>query len=338
MRPITLKSAEFRRERQDGWQELDRLVARVEKRGVDSLTAEESLRLPTLYRATLSSLSVARAISLDRALVRYLESLSARAFYCVYGNRTGLIAAAGDFFRRRWPQAVRDTAWLTLLSAAVLFLGALTGFLLVQSSPDWFYGFMSADMAGGRTPEASTEYLRGTLFDEDRASWSDELQAFATYLFTHNSQVAILCFALGICLGLPTLALLFYNGCSLGAFVALFDSRGLGVEVIGWLSIHGATELFAIILAGAGGLKLGGAVAFPGRHGRLAELAVAGRTAGLVVVGVVVMLLAAGLLEGIGRQMIQETGLRYGIGWTIFALWIAYFVRAGRRRSEARDG
>src|SRR3546814_6481561 len=48
--------------------------------------------------------------------------------------------------------------------------------------------------------------------------------------------------------------------------------------------------------------------------GRLEAAAAAGRTAGKVMVGVIVMLLAAGLLEGFGRQLITDTLVRYGIG------------------------
>ncbi|MCA9513651.1 MAG: hypothetical protein KC635_01795, partial [Myxococcales bacterium] len=63
MAQFTLKSFEFRREREAQWRELEQLVDRVEGRGLGALSAEELHRLPSLYRAALSSLSVARAIS-----------------------------------------------------------------------------------------------------------------------------------------------------------------------------------------------------------------------------------------------------------------------------------
>ena len=82
-----LRSYEFRRERERTWRELERLVKRVESGGHASLAPEELGRLPVLYRATLSSLSVARSISLDRNLLEYLEGLAARAYFCIYGGR-----------------------------------------------------------------------------------------------------------------------------------------------------------------------------------------------------------------------------------------------------------
>ena len=84
---LVLKSSEFRKGRQDSWRELEGLVGRVERRGVRSLSLDELQRLPILYRAALSSLSVARTIALDRNLLLYLESLALRAFLAVYGPR-----------------------------------------------------------------------------------------------------------------------------------------------------------------------------------------------------------------------------------------------------------
>ena len=56
----------------------------------------------------------------------------------------------------------------------------------------------------------------------------------------------------------------------LGAFFALFGSHGLGLELGGWLIIHGSTEIFAIVLAGAAGFRIGWSVVFPGEETRLA--------------------------------------------------------------------
>jgi hypothetical protein len=63
---VALRSVQFRREREASWRELEMLVDKAGKKGLRGLGADELTRLPHLYRATLSSLSVARAISLDK--------------------------------------------------------------------------------------------------------------------------------------------------------------------------------------------------------------------------------------------------------------------------------
>ena len=317
-----LKSQRFRQAREDDWRRLERLMDKAEKGSASKLTDAEILAVPVLYRSTLSALSVARETSLDQGLMDYLETLSARAYFFVYGSRATIQDRMVAFFRTDWPAAVRGLWRETLVSTALMLLGALVAGWLVMHEPEWFYAFVPADLSGGRDPAASTETLRATL---DGADGAQGLSAFAAYLFTHNAQVALLAFALGFALCLPTCLLILYNGATLGAFFALFASRGLGFELGGWLLIHGVTELFAVILAGAAGLRIGWAVAFPGQERRLDAAVAAGRTAGIAMGGVVVMLMFAGLLEGFGRQLIVDTGLRYAVAAATALIWGLYF-------------
>src|SRR5689334_16261565 len=232
-------SRRFRAARQEEWRRLEDILNTAERKSVRSLSDEDLLALPILYRGALSSLSVARETSLDHELVTYLESLCSRAYFFVYGVRTSAGKRLGDFFRSDWPAAVRGLWRETLASLLLTLIGTITGYLLVRGDPSWFGSFVPQGLAGNRDFGASTEQLRSTLYDS-----ADFLSTFATYLFTHNSQVAILAFALGFAFGIPTVLLLLYNGLTLGAFLALFASRGLGMELGGWLFIHGTTEIF----------------------------------------------------------------------------------------------
>jgi uncharacterized membrane protein SpoIIM required for sporulation len=112
---------------------------------------------------------------------------------------------------------------------------------------------------------------------------------------------------------------------SLGAFVELFVSHKLGFEAVGWLIIHGTTELFSIIIAGAAGFHIGWAVAFPGERTRVDAAAEAGRRAATAMAGVVCMLFVAAVLEGYGRQLIQNDIARYAVGLAMLVGWLTYF-------------
>lgn len=326
---MELKSTRFRQEREQGWRDLETLVAKAERRGLRGLTADELMLLPRLYRAALSSLSVARSISLDRALTAYLETLSSRAYLYVYGTRTDLGHALAGYFRRDLPLAVRAAARPFLLAALAMMAGWIAGHFLTLHNPDWFYTLVDDGMAGGRTPTATRAFLEKTIARPESAKGM-MLGVFASWLFTHNAKIGMFCFALGFALGIPTLLLLFFNGATMGAMTAVFASKGLGMEFGGWLAIHGTTELLAVVLCGAAGLAVGAAVAFPGNHPRLFMLARAGRRASLVVLGAVGMLVVAGVLEGIGRQVISDTATLYAVGAAMLALWGAYFLFAGR--------
>ncbi len=315
-------SRRFRAAREGEWRRLEDVLTRAESQSVRALSDEDLLALPILYRGALSSLSVARETSLDLELVTYLEGLCARAYFFVYGVRTSAGSRVAAFFARDWPAAVRGLWRETLAAFAITLIGVLAGYLLVSNDSGWFGSLVPSGMAGGRDFAATGEHLRSTLYHD---AGGRGLTAFATFLFTHNAQVCTMSFALGFAFGVPTAMLLVYNGAMAGAMLALFASHGLGAEMGGWLIIHGSTEFFAIILAGAAGFRIGWSVVFPGEESRLAAATAAGRSAAIVMAGVVVMLFAAGLLEGLGRQLVTSDVARYAIGISMLALWCAFF-------------
>ena len=332
MSGIPLKSARFRTEREESWRELETLVDKAEREGLKKLDADELGRLPMLYRGALSSLAVARAISLDLNVLLYLEGLAGRAYLCVYGVRRDLKSLLAVFLRATFPKTVRRLRWHIALAYLFLALGTATGFILTLADPDRYFVLVPEAMQQGRTPFSSTESLRAVLFAKD-ADLSSFLATFAALLFTHNAKVGMLAFCLGFAAGLPVFYLLFTNGVALGALAAVYHTHGLSAAFWGWILPHGVTELTAVALCGGAGLVLAQGLLFPGRHHRLQNLALQGRSAGLLVLGAVFMFFIAGLIEGIFRQVVQDTGSRYLMAGLTLSFWTAYFLRAGRGAS-----
>ena len=324
-----IRSSRFRAEREAGWKELDQLVTRTEKAGMLSLKYEEAQKLASLYRQAMNSLSVARAISMDKALLTYLEALCARAYLVVYAPQESIRGAIACLFTQGIPQAVRRSALPLAVGFLAMILGAVVGYLLYFQDPGWFFTFVPPEMSDGRVPGASYNYLRGTLYDDGDRS-GETLGVFASFLFSHNTRIAIFIFALGIFATLPSFVLTLYNGLLLGAFFAMFAEAGLALDLFAWLSIHGVTELSAICIACAGGAQLGLAVLLPGNLTRRAALREAGRDAVKLVILAGLMLIVAALVEGFLRQMVQSISLRLIIGWGLGAAWLAWFLLAGR--------
>lgn len=326
-----LKSDRFRLEREADWIRLEDIVAKMEKGKTRQLSDDDVLALPTLYRTLLSSLSIARESSLDAGLIDYLEGLALRSYFMVYGTQTSFGRWLRDFFGGGWSQAIREIKLDIWIALFVMIAGTVIGYVLVAGDSDWYYALVPGNFADVRVPGATEAALRGTLFGAEE---QDGLGVFAAYLFSNNAQVAILAFALGFAFGVPSILLLIHNMALLGAMLWVFAQRGLTADFVGWLSIHGTTELFAILLAGAAGIHIGRSIAFPGAKSHLTAASDAGKRAALVMAGVVIMLICAGLLEGFARQLINNTGLRYLVGGAMLAFWLVYFFVFGRNRQE----
>jgi uncharacterized membrane protein SpoIIM required for sporulation len=336
MSSFRLRSSQFRREREGAWGELEVLVARAELKGIRFLDAGDVLSLAALYRHAVGSLATARAISLDRNLLDYLEGLVARAHLCIYGYRQGPREALARFVGSDFPRTVRRfglhvAAALTMLLAAV---GA--GSAMVASDPERYYDVVGAEAAQGRTPTASTEELRKVLYGTGGDEAFD-LETFATFLFTNNAKVGLLCAATGIAAGLPVPVLLASNGLTLGGMAELYRSRGLAVEFWGWILPHGVSELLAIALCAAAGLAFGGALLFPQSRTRRDALSSIGRQAAILVLGAVGMFLIAAIIEGIFRQSVQDPAARWAVALASLLLWAAYFTFGGRNRGRDPD-
>jgi uncharacterized membrane protein SpoIIM required for sporulation len=330
---IVLKSHEFRRAREAGWLELEQLIAAVEKRGMRSLAPDQLQQLPLLYRSTLSSLSVARAIALDRNLLLYLENLALRAFLAIYSPPARFLATAGSFLRVELPTAVRGVRWHFLIACIALAVGGIIGFWLTVGDESWFSTFVPSSLSGGRGPNSTRAQL---LNDEIFAPWegaAKSIGVIANFLFNHNTLVGILIFGLGLAAGVPTILLLAYQGLTLGAFLALHYNRDLTIDFLGWISIHGVTEISAILLCGAAGLLLADKILFPDRYSRVDSLALHGRRAAEIAVGAVLMLFVAAILEGVFRQLIASTPWRFTIGAVTGVAWLIYFVRPFGQRT-----
>ena len=327
----SLRSDRFRLEREVDWQRLDRIITALEKGRPGRISDADLIDLPVLYRKAASSLAVARETSLDAAALAYLEALVRRAWFQVYGPRITFAGWLRRFLGGGWSAAVR-AIWLDICVAlAVMVAGTAVGWLLVARDPAWFHALVPGEMAGGRGPEADAEALRATLQHEQGA---EGLSMFAAYLFSNNTGVAIMAFALGFAFGIPTLLLLVYNMALLGAMLFVFSDAGLGWEFAAWLSVHGTTELGAILLAGAAGLHVGRQMAFPGNRSIMAAMQQAGGRAAQVMAGCTLMLVVAGLLEGYVRQLVGASEVRATIGALMGLFWIGYFalVRPPRER------
>ena len=333
-------SARFRQEREASWRRLEQCVKTLKSSQVKAgEKAAASLAMPALMQELTSSLSVARSISLDAPMIAYLEQLASEASLLLNDEQPPLGPQIQRFFTHIWPQSMRALGWDMLIASGIFFFAFALAFGLFGNDETWYSVFMGWDT---RNPEATTEYLLGTLYDDvegtaeremndriDGSYWLN-LATFSAYLFQNNFYVSIFALAGGLLFGTVTLWVLFLNGLSLGAFVALFVSRGLGSDVVGWLSVHGVTEIGAILISGAGGILIGRTMIFVRGQTLATALRAIGPKIAAVVLAMFCMLIIAALIEGFLRQTINVLWLRYVIGWGLGGLWVAYFILAGR--------
>jgi uncharacterized membrane protein SpoIIM required for sporulation len=319
--PLSVPTDRFIDQRKSSWQRLEDLLALLDRSTLRRLHREEVRELGRIYRRTASDLAIARAESRDPRLINYLNSLVIRAHGRIYRADAHGAQRIRDFFLRELPRTFRRTWRYTALSVSVFVVFAFLGFLVTKYDPE-FSEIIGVDPAFRE------------LQIETKTHWWEELNEYsqvgATSIFTHNIQVTIYTFAFGALFGVGTLFYLAYNGALIFAVLALTYRAGFGNDLLTFMVGHGVIELSCVFIAGGAGLLIGSALVLPGDLSRADALKTRGMEAVRLMIGVAVLLVLAGIIEGFISPAPISPVIKFGIGGLTGLALYAYLLLAGR--------
>jgi uncharacterized membrane protein SpoIIM required for sporulation len=318
------------------WQRFSKLLDRIEKEGLKSLTLDEAREFGRLYRAASSDLLWARGRSASAELVESLNDLVARGYAQTYPGQRPRLRDAGTYFLTGFPKLVR-VEWKAVVAAYSLFLAGMAfGYAAMHLDPGAAIYLVPEEHQELDPDKRVSEEAR-----KDHGASANEQTAFASFLFTHNIQVAFLAFALGLTLGIGTAILLFTNGLFLGALAVAYENKGHAVWFWAWILPHGVPEISAICFAGAAGLILGRALVAPGSRSRTDAMRVEGRTAVRLVLGTIPVFIVAGMIEGTISQIHPPqlpAAFKLTFAAAMAVLLLLYLSRAGKSEEPEPPG
>lgn len=304
------------------WLRLEELLDRA--RRPRRLSGTEVDEVVDLYQRTATHLSVMQSAGRDPQLVGRLSGLVARARGTVAGTRQGAWRDVARFLRVDFPAVCYRTRWWW--GAAAL------GFLVVATASGvWVAVNPEVQLAAG-----DPEQVRALVENDFEEYYSSApAQDFAAQVFTNNAYVAAQAIVFGVLLGLPIPLILAVNALNVGVSGGLLAANDRAGLFFGLIIPHGLLELTAVFVACGLGLKLGWTVVDPGRRTRAAALAQEGRALVTGALGLALVLLVSGLIEGFVTPSGLPTAARVGIGVVAELLFLAYVFGPGRRAHRA---
>ena len=332
---MILDIARFTAAERPYWQELDHTLRRLDNDPAIRLSLPEAERFHYLYQRCSADLSRLSTFSADPQLREYLESLVALAYAEIHETRER--RGRGSFpkwFLTTFPRTFRKHIRAFQLSLAITIAGTAFGAAALHFDPD----SKRVMMPFGHLMEKPSERVAR----EEKASvdrLSGKKGSFASQLMTHNIQVSLFAFGLGITWGIGTFIELFYNGVILGAVAADYIQDGQTRFLLGWLMPHGAIEIPAILLAGQAGFMLAGAlIGWGSSIPRRERMGAISRDLLTITGGAAVMLVWAGIVEAFFSQY-HEPVLPYAIkivfgSVELFALFF-FLMRAGETETAS---
>jgi len=303
------------------WDRLDHLVKHKRH-----LTGAEVDELVDLYQRVSTHLSIVRSSSSDAVLVGKLSGLVARARAVVTGAHAPLWREFIRFWTVSFPVVVyRSWRW-SVASGAAFYLVAAVIAVWIARSPEV--------QASVGTPSEIAQ-----LVNHEFANYYSEHPAssFALQVWVNNAWVTAQCIAMSILLGIPIPYILFQNAANLGLNAGLMFEAGRGDVFLGLITPHGLIELTAVFVAAGVGMRLGWSVIAPGDRPRGQVLAEQGRAVIAVAIGLVAVLLVAGVIEGFVTPSSLPTIVRVAIGVAAFGAFVGYVVYFGRRAVAAGE-
>jgi uncharacterized membrane protein SpoIIM required for sporulation len=302
--------------------EWDRLEQLLRRRRLNALEADE---LVELYQRAATHLSVVRSAAPDPVVAARLSRLVAQARAAVTGSSEPWTRELARFALVSFPAAVYRARWAAVAAAAFTIAVAVAlGTWIATSAP--------AQAVIARQVDVEQ------LVESDFAGYYTQYRAgsFAAQVWTNNAWVAALCIALGVT-GVAVVYVLFQNAVNVGIIGGIMAANGKLGEFFGFILPHGLLELTAVFVAAGAGLRLFWAWVDPGPLPRGRAMAREGRSMVTVALGLVVVLLVSGVVEGFVTPSGWPTPVRLGIGAAVWLAFLVYVGVFGRRAAAAGE-
>lgn len=247
---------------------------------------------------------------------KYLNGLTSLFHQNIYKNKKEKSARIISFWQYELPylfkQYHRQLLYSFLFFIVFTFLGAL--------SARYDDSFIRLILSDGYVNMTNQNIEKGDPFGVYK---TQEAASMFFQIAFNNIQVSFMAFVLGISFSLGTIILLMRNGLMLGAFEYYFFSKGLGLQSIPVIFLHGTLEISAIVIAGCSGLVLGSSLLFPKTYSRWHSLVKGGRDGMKIVFGLIPVFIIAAFLESF---ITRHTKMPLLISYSILILSLTFII------------
>lgn len=244
-------------------------------------------------------LAYAKTFYPDSKTTAYLNGLAATLHQSIYRNRTEKSNRFVTFWKYELPLVFKRHQRQLLYAFLFFFVFCLVGVLSAKYDRGFlrmFFGPDYIDMTNDNIAKGDPfgVYKQGAEFP----------MFFA--IAKNNITVELVTFVSGILFSVGSVFFLSYNGIMLGSFEYFFFSRGLGLQSILVIWIHGTIEISSIIIAGAAGIVMGNSLLFPKTYRRIDSLKTGAKEGMKMAIGIIPLFLVAAFFEG---YVTRHTGM-----------------------------
>lgn len=325
-----MRETQFIKQNEAKWREFEEALS-------EKNAEKDAEKLSEMYIQIMDDLSYARTFYPSRSVRLYLNGLAQVITSSLHKRRTANFWRITDFFTEELPLVVYESRRIFGLATFLFLLAAFMGY---------FSSMMDEKFPASMLGESYIEMSRENIESGDpMAVYKQTGMADMTLgIMLNNLYVTFRYFILGILAGIGSAASMMFEGVRIGAFLQFFSRSGLFAEANLTIWMHGTLEIAAIIIGTAAGMVMGSGWLFPGTLTRLQSFQLSARRGIKIMMGVVVMLFLAAIIEGCLTRF-TEAGTPFRatfIGFWLFAIltyygWYPYYKHKNSTRTNLKE-
>ena len=288
-----MREVSFIKQNKANWLEFEKYLYQGKK--------VDAHRLSELFDKVTNDLAYAQTYYPKSKLNLYLNALASNAYLKVtktkstYGSILTFWTEDVPKLTYKYRKIIYATFAVFLILIGIGVLSSLYDEGFVRSILGNHYVDTSLENIANGDPAAI--YTNETVFGD--------IGSFLGITF-NNIRVGLLLYISGITLGIGTLKILFSNCIMLGSFLTMFQQQDVLAESMSAIWIHGAMEIFSMVIEASAGFLLGLGWLFPGALSRKQAFFLTGKESLMIVMSTIPFTIAAGLFEGFVTQLYND--------------------------------
>ena len=278
-----MREVAFIRQNKEKWMQFEKAIAQKKVDNPDDLA--------NLYVHLINDLAYAQTYYKKSKLVVYLNNLAVRVYQKIYRTKREDTNLLLHFFKVEVPLLVYQYRRYIFYSLGFFLIAVLIG-IVSAANDDSFVRLILGNDYVNKTLQ-NIENGDPVAVYKSGSNWG----SFIGITF-NNLKVGLMCFVYGVTGGIGTGYVLLQNGIMLGAFQYFFEQQDVLWKSAKGIWIHGAMEIFTIVIEGAAGFILGASILFPKTFSRMVSFKRGMRDSIRIVISTFPFTISAGFLEG----------------------------------------
>ena len=308
-----MREVAFIKQNKEKWLSFEQSISNNDFKDSDELASH--------YIHLVNDLAYAQTFYPKSKVLLYLNQLAAKAFQKIYKTKRQDSNRLITFWKTEVPLITYQYRKFIYLAFSIFALFTFIGTISAANDGEFVRSILG-DNYVNMTLE-NIEAGDPVAVYKSGSNWGSFIG-----ITVNNLRVGIIAFVLGVFGGIGTIWVMFKNCIMLGSFQYFFYEKNVFWESVRGIWIHGAMEIFAIVIEAAAGLILGASILFPGTHSRYTSFKKGAKTGVKILISTFPFTFSAGFLEGFITRYsnIMPNWLSVGIILTTLGLISYYYL------------